>query len=52
MKANFGHLIQYTDIAADFDRADTSVNMFEMEKPPAVPTYEPTRPLDRSSIFV
>ena len=28
---------QYTDIAADFEKSDTSTNMFEMEKPPADP---------------
>ena len=33
-------MIQYTDIAADFEKSDTSANMFEMEKPPAVLAYE------------
>jgi hypothetical protein len=30
-----GQMIQYTDIAADLEKSDTSTNMFEMEKPPA-----------------
>src|ERR1700733_6908218 len=32
--------------------ADRSANMFEAAEPSAVPTYEPSRPVDRSSIFV
>jgi hypothetical protein len=30
-------MIQYTDIAADFERSDTSANMFEMDQPRAGP---------------
>jgi hypothetical protein len=30
-------MIQYTDIAADFERSDSSAKMFDMEKPRAFP---------------
>jgi hypothetical protein len=31
-----GQMIQYANIAADFETSDTLANMFEMEKPRAV----------------